>query len=422
MGATLRPTVYKQTRILFVGSDLSELLRQRRDAYADDLAEWDPDDILSAPGDVASELGYRHRIDCPVLLRDEMFQGRPVDRKVNLGPEFRPEDIRRQVKVYRATIPFLGEKEVFLRRPGRSDLNPPAANLDRASHTLTVEYEQPAGNAPEAETISNDLLAQIDQIEKWLSWSKEAIDQHNAQMADVAAVERRRTEVLAERKLQDAIGIPLQRQADADAYKVPLERKTVRVRPKAAKPFEPEPALDDADYEDAMRVLESARNALERTPELAASFTEERIRDLLLIFLNATFKGTAAGEMFNKQGKTDILIRERDRNVFIAECKIWSGPKTIEAALEQLLDRYTTWRDARVSLLLFVRGGNPTAIAEKAVQTIIAHERCLKTARAGGPGERSDFIFHAVNDPVREIKLAFLPFFLPVKADSGKEI
>ena len=418
----MRPTNDKRARTLFVGSDLSELLGQRRNAYVDDLAEWDPDDILSAPGDVASELGYRHRVDCPVLLIDEMVQERPGDRKVNLGPEYRPEDIRRQVKVYRATIPFVGEKEVFLRRPGRSDLNPPAANLDSSSHTLTVEYEQPAGNAPEAETIANNLLAQIDQIEKWLSWSKEAIDQHNSQMADVAAVEGRRAELLAERKLQDAIGIPLQRQTDADAYKVPLERKTVRVRPKTAKPFEPEPALDDADYEDAMQVLESARNALERSPELAVTFTEERIRDLLLIFLNATFKGSAAGEVFNKAGKTDILIRERDRNVFIAECKIWSGQSTIEAALEQLLGRYTTWRDARVSLLLFIRSGNLTAITEKAIQTIVAHERCLRTARAGGPGERSDFIFHAADDPVREIKLAFLPFFLPTKGDSRKEI
>jgi len=403
---------------LFVGKDLADLLAQRQAAHDKDLEEWDPDHILSAPGDVASELGDRHMIISPVLIRDEMYQEPPLDRKVNLGPEYRPEDIRRRVKVYKVTLPFVGDAEVLLRRPGRSDLNPPSAQLDKKSSTLTVEYIQPAGDAPEAEKIFADLMAQLDQIEKWLSWSKDAIDQHNSKVTDVASVEGRRAELLAERKLQEAIGIPLKRRTDAENYRVPLERNIVRVRTKANNPFEPEPALDDEDYEDAMRVLESARNALERTPELATTFSEERIRDLLLIFLNAIFAGTAAGEVFNKKGKTDILIRERDRNVFIAECKIWSGPKTIEDALEQLLDRYTTWRDARVSLLLFIRGGNLTAITEKAVHAIAAHKRCLRTAHAGAPGERSDFIFHVADDPAREVKLAFLPFFLPAQADS----
>ena len=38
--------------------------------------------------------------------------------------------------------------------------------------------------------------------------------------------------------------------------------------------------------------------------------------------LNAQFEGKAAGEVFNGQGKTDILIREGGRNAFIAECKV----------------------------------------------------------------------------------------------------
>ena len=328
-----------------------------------------------------------------------------------------PNTAQRRVKVYRATIPFTGDPEVFLRRPGQSDLNHPEAYLHKAAGTLTIEYIQPAGNMPEAEKIRDDFLAQVGQMEKWLGWSRQAIDRHNSQMADTAPVERRRAELLAERKLQEAIGIPLGRRVDADRYRLPLERKTVRVRTQPMKSFEPEPALDDSDYEAAMAVLESARNALERTPELAVTFNEERIRDLLLIFLNATFQGAAAGEVFNKEGKTDILIRERDRNVFIAECKIWSGSKTIEAALGQLLDRYATWRDARVSILLFVRGGNLTAITEKAVQVIAAHGRCIRTVRNGDAGERSDFVFHATDDPAREIKLAFLPFFLPAQAD-----
>ncbi|HVB46134.1 MAG TPA: DNA-processing protein DprA, partial [Streptosporangiaceae bacterium] len=117
-------------------------------------------------------------------------------------------------------------------------------------------------------------------------------------------------------------------------------------RPAASGPYQPEPVLPEAQYEQALTVLRNARNALERTPSMTASLDEEKIRDLLLVFLNAQFEGAAAGEVFNAAGKTDILIRVEDRNVFIAECKIWKGPKTIPDALTQLLG-YLAWRDTK---------------------------------------------------------------------------
>jgi hypothetical protein len=127
--------------------------------------------------------------------------------------------------------------------------------------------------------------------------------------------------------------------------------------------------LPDEQYEQALEVLRNARNALERTPSMTAHLDEEKIRDLLLVFLNAQFEGDAAGEVFNAAGKTDILIRAGDRNVFIAECKIWKGPKTIRDALGQLRS-YLTWRDTKAALLVFLRSGQPTAIISKAITEI----------------------------------------------------
>ena len=65
-----------------------------------------------------------------------------------------------------------------------------------------------------------------------------------------------------------------------------------------------------------------------------------------------------------RAGKTYILIRAGDRNVFIAENKIWKSPKTIRDALTQLLS-YLVWRDTKAALLLFIRSGETTAIIEK---------------------------------------------------------
>jgi hypothetical protein len=123
-------------------------------------------------------------------------------------------------------------------------------------------------------------------------------------------------------------------------------------------------------------------------------------------------EGAALGEVFNGSGKTDILIRERDRNVFIGECKIWKGPRTIPDALDQLL-RYLVWRDTKAALLLFIRSGQPSKVVAQAIAGVQAHPNHKRSVRSDPDGERSDFVLHAVGDDQREIKLALLPFMLP---------
>jgi hypothetical protein len=157
--------------------------------------------------------------------------------------------------------------------------------------------------------------------------------------------------------------------------------------------------------------LEVLSNALERTPSMTAHLAEEKIRDLLLVFLDAQFEGAAAGEVFNGAGKTDILIRAGDRNVFIAECKIWKSPKTIRDALTQLLS-YLVWRDTKAALLLFIPSGETITIIEKAAAEIRNHPNFKRVAETVVAGERYDFVLHANGDPNQEIVLAFLPFAL----------
>jgi hypothetical protein len=154
----------------------------------------------------------------------------------------------------------------------------------------------------------------------------------------------RRTKLLADRDVHANIGFPIRRRADADTHRVPVVRRPVRpVRPPASAPrkaFTPEPVLDKADYEAALKVLQNTRNAFERSPSMTARLTEPHIRDLLLVMVNAQFEGQAAGELFNNKGKTDILIRVNVGNVFIGECKIYgpkTGPKKITETIDQTL-------------------------------------------------------------------------------------
>jgi hypothetical protein len=127
--------------------------------------------------------------------------------------------------------------------------------------------------------------------------------------------------------------------------------------------------------------------------------------------LNGQFEGRATGETFNMTGKTDILLREGDRNVFIAECKFWKGPKAFGAAIDQLLS-YSTWRDGKAAILVFNRGTETSTVMSGINSTASTHanfKRALDWSHESG----FRYVFHANGDTNREITLTVLVFHVP---------
>jgi len=282
-------------------------------------------------------------------------------------------------------------------------------------------------NPADADRAKAHFERALDEIEKRLAWTQADIRRHNEQLAKQlpALVSQRRAKLLRDRDLQASIGYPITKRPDADSYTTPLKPRKITpghpARPSGrANPYAPEPAIDDADYEAVLAVLRNARNALERSPTMSAKLDEEETRDLLLVMLNAQFEGKAAGEVFNGAGKTDILVREGDRNVFIGECKIFdpknkqSVESVVTGALDQLLS-YLVWRDTKAALLLFVRDANVSAVVGKALTAISGHPNHKRPGKVRTE-ERHDFVLHANGDTNREIRLAFLPFLITSKA------
>jgi hypothetical protein len=120
-----------------------------------------------------------------------------------------------------------------------------------------------------------------------------------------------------------ALGLPIKRRADApNAYTVPVQRKRPRIElPTVEGPFQPEPVLSAADYDDILATMRSMARVMELSPVAVLEMGEQDLRTHFLVALNAQFEGGATGETFNSQGRTDILIRVNNRNVFVAECK-----------------------------------------------------------------------------------------------------
>jgi hypothetical protein len=144
---------------------------------------------------------------------------------------------------------------------------------------------------------------------------------------------RRRAEAEQHQAGLQGIGIPIRRRGDAPAVfreaGIVRREPTARARPAADVAADAEPALSGAYYEHILFVIRAAGKAMERAPETYAGWGEEDRRQVLILMLNTHYAGKVFAEAFNGDGKTDILIREDDRNVFIGECKFYEGPKTV---------------------------------------------------------------------------------------------
>jgi hypothetical protein len=120
--------------------------------------------------------------------------------------------------------------------------------------------------------------------------------------------------------------------------------------------------------------------------------------------------GGASGETFNRKGKTDILVREKDKNLFIGECKIWNDAERISEAVDQLLG-YLTWRDTKAALVVFVKRKSIDSPLKTIMDTVEAH-RCMKRITEKGE-DRQRFVFGKPEDIGREIILTVMVFHIP---------
>jgi len=83
-----------------------------------------------------------------------------------------------------------------------------------------------------------------------------------------------------------------------------------------------DPLLDYKIYEEILKIINDCGKEFERLKKTYQNFKEEDFRNNILFVINSHYEGTATGETFNNQGKTDILLRYDNSIIFIAECKI----------------------------------------------------------------------------------------------------
>lgn len=238
-----------------------------------------------------------------------------------------------------------------------------------------------------------------------LSTSRSAVDQRLKELSENQAAQAKLNEskIVVRKRADQSIQVILPPKPTQIAI---AERKTV------SSPVR-EYVLEISEYNDILKTVSSMVKVMERSPSVFASMGEESLRTILLVALNGVYEGQATGETFNGHGKTDILIRREDRNVFIAECLMWHGPAHIKSKMDEQLFRYAMWRDSKLALIVFNRGANFSHVLDAMQNSIESHpQRLRRLDWTHETGCRYEFCRH--DDKARRFILTALAFDIPI--------
>ena len=309
-------------------------------------------------------------------------------------------------------IPFEGDSQLFSIAPSHRAWTPPEVNEVRHD-CLALIFE---GANLNPEQIRTFVAKTIDEIKSHLRTMQSDCDKSNAGLDTSIrqALTTRKERLALNTKVVQNIGLPIRRRENAPmTYIVPDVRSKPKIeRPVATdKPTAREPELAQQEYEHILGVVRGMVHVIERSPKAFLTMQEEDLRTHFLVQLNGQYEGRASGETFNYQGKTDILIREGDRNVFIAECAFWKGEAYLTEKINQILS-YLHWRDTKTSLIVFNRNKSFSDVLSKVEPTVKSHTCCKKLLNKNSDTEWR-FLFRNADDPNRELQLTVMFFDVP---------
>jgi hypothetical protein len=229
------------------------------------------------------------------------------------------------------------------------------------------------------------------------------------------ALTQRREELLKKNSFVASLGVPLKSSQNVPTtFSVPLNtpKKIQATAPKVTtQPFSPEPTMEKQAYTEILQTIHDVGKQFERMPSTYTGKDEESLRDHILLMLEPRFEGSATGETFNKTGKTDILLRHEGNNIFVGECKFWSGKKGFLATIDQILG-YLTWRDSKAAVIMFVRNREIVPVLKTIEEETPSHS-CFDSFVKCVDESWSEYNFHLPDDSNRSVKLAVLVFHIP---------
>lgn len=395
---------------LFSPNQLSNVIEGNKRQLVEEINDYDAKDFMRT-----DEEQLRHNFvdkfkgDPIKLLGVEREDPKEVDvdvRHERFRDPFDPPTVRGTQ--YTIVVTFSGDGGLFGCCPSRQTGYKPNGTV--RGNELRLSYKRTDNDAA---ALQQDIDRDLGSIREYVEWINNDLAEYDKELPGRVneLITRRKNKLLNSAKVGNSLNIPLRKRPEEQTrVMLPDARRRAEIRKPdpQASPVQQEFFLAQQDYDYVLKTLKDMIAVMVRSPKTFAKMKEEELRDILLVILNAHYEGQAAGETFNFNGATDILIRHAGKNIFIGECKIWHGPEECLKAINQLLG-YQSWHDTKAALLIFNRNKDTTAVLKKIEEAMPTHASFKKDL-----GKQSEnhfrYIFTQLNDKQREIQLAVLVF------------
>jgi hypothetical protein len=398
---------------------LRDYLELKKLEIKEEIYRLNDDYILNVnEEDLIKTLVEKYTLNPPILKIDKKYQLPSKEIDVDVSWEYGKFILNRNEPFYikgtqiTVVIPFEGDEELFYYQPSTFYTIIPQGVI--YNNELHLNYEV---TNHDPDTLKREIDQDIQRIQSYLKWVENDVNNFNNSLENYIRnlIKTRKEKLLKDRNLVSSLDIPIKRRQDIrGTFAIPITPKRIKIElPKVkTEKFKPEPTLPAEIYDEILDIIKNMAIVMERSPRAFSKMSEENLRDHFLVQLNGQYEGHAMSEVFNYQGKTDILIRYENANVFIAECKFWKGEKKLLETINQLL-KYVTWRDTKTAILLFNREGNLTEILKK-IPEIVKKHACYKREIEVKTNETYfRYIFHHPDDTNREIILTIMVFNIP---------
>ncbi|MGQ4813410.1 hypothetical protein [Agrobacterium vitis] len=310
-------------------------------------------------------------------------------------------------------IPFTGNKIGFDSQPSTRNFNNPMAAVGEGVVSFSI-----TGIDLTAERVRQEIDRVVSSINEHLGWLANDAKSYNTSLEGLAtqAIERRKEKLLKDKSLVAGLGFKMKERPGAgQTFAASSVRRVIRPnvpKPVASRePFKPEPILTGDDYDHILSVLENMVGVMEQSPGAFREIDEESLRTHFLVQLNGQYAGDATAETFNYEGKSDILIKVDGRNIFVAECKFWTGEKGYLSTLDQVLS-YLSWRDTKAAVLVFNRNKDFSGVLAKIEESTPSHPNFKKMTRRRSETSWT-YLFGHRDDANREITITVQAYNVP---------
>jgi hypothetical protein len=370
---------------LFSSKDGFQFFNERKDALTEEIDTLSKTELESSDDSLRIILKAKHtiriiefaeayRVDKGEFQKDISKDQRFAAfyfRDSDEGPIYKKG---RRIEVH---LPFSCEKELFEIRPSTLTTIFPKADIAENELIFTFEF---FSDVDSAEDINKRINEEIGLAKTYSNWLNNNIVAFNGTIDSIIAgsLSIRREKLSRDEEFLGKIQVP-KRFPTAVGFARPEKKLDLKIF-KEDKQREIEPSLETETYDKIVQLVNSLGINLERSSQRLRGLDEESLRDTFLMALNSVYQGMASGEAFNKEGKTDILIKYQDKNLFVSECKIWRNDGYFLEGIGQLLS-YLTWRDTKTSYIIFSKNRDVTKVIGRSKELMESHPNFIRAEK-----------------------------------------